>query len=82
MYRRLVLDRSEGVRMWALRLTGPEAAVVVSDVAFVERADEDGGVDSGEDDGAPKKQEEEEEGVVCVDIDMALVAYSKSSPLL
>ena len=62
LYRRLVLDRADGVRTWALRLTGPEAFLVVSDVAFVsDGAAGDGDGESSGDEAAAKKQEEEEE---------------------
>ncbi|KAI1793092.1 Bromodomain-containing protein [Ganoderma leucocontextum] len=54
--RRLVLDHSDGVRTWAMRLDGTETSIVVSDVAFLSHDEHE---ESDED--APMRQEEEEE---------------------
>lgn len=57
-FRRLILDHTDEVRTWALRLNGHETALVVSDVTFLsQRGDEED--DSSEDD-EPRRQEEEE----------------------
>ncbi|TBU40013.1 Bromodomain-containing protein [Dichomitus squalens] len=58
-YRRLVLDHSDGVRTWAMRLDGPEATIVISDVTFVTHDDHE--AESDEDAAVPQEEEEEEE---------------------
>ncbi|KAI0720047.1 Bromodomain-containing protein [Cerioporus squamosus] len=62
--RRLVLDHVDGVRLWAMRLSGSETAIVVSDVTFLDRrasAEED--ESSGDEEPHRREEEEEEEEV-------------------
>ncbi|KAI0334091.1 Bromodomain-containing protein [Cubamyces sp. BRFM 1775] len=61
--RRLVLSHEEGVKTWAVRLSGVESSVILSDVTLLSRA-EDGDESSGDEDheykGTESKHEEEE----------------------
>ncbi|RPD57080.1 Bromodomain-containing protein [Lentinus tigrinus ALCF2SS1-6] len=62
--RRLVLDHTEGVRSWAMRLSANETAVLVSDVAFLDHhagAEED--ESSGDEEHRRQEEEEEEEEI-------------------
>ena len=56
--RRLVLDHTEGVRSWAMRLSASETAVLVSDIAFVNRH---AGVEEDESSGDEEQHRQEEE---------------------
>ncbi|KAI0714860.1 Bromodomain-containing protein [Earliella scabrosa] len=56
--RRLVLHHADGVRSWAMRLSGHETTIVVSAVTFL---DQPGDEEESSGDDEPKAQEEEEE---------------------
>ncbi|KAI0654484.1 Bromodomain-containing protein [Cubamyces menziesii] len=61
--RRLILNHEEGVKTWAVRLSGVESSIVLSDVVLLSRA-EDADDSSGDEDhehkGTEGKHEEEE----------------------
>ncbi|PIL31354.1 hypothetical protein GSI_06052 [Ganoderma sinense ZZ0214-1] len=59
--RRLVLDHSDGVRTWAMRLDGSETSIVVSEVAFLSHHHHDRDEHEESDEDAPMRHEEEEE---------------------